>query len=68
MSDEDSLRREVFLLAYHLHWSPDAVLDLPAPERRAYLRLLQDQLESEHRTMTTSGGVNGTPWARSWTS
>ncbi|QQM44582.1 hypothetical protein [Streptomyces liliifuscus] len=56
MSDEDSLRREVFLLAYHLHWSPDAVLDLPAPERRAYLRLLQDQLESEHRAMTTSGG------------
>jgi hypothetical protein len=56
VSDEDSLRREVFLLAYHLHWSPDAVLDLPASERRAYLRLLQDQLESERQAMTTGTG------------
>ncbi|MFF1321254.1 DUF6760 family protein [Streptomyces chartreusis] len=53
MSDEDSLRREVFLLAYHLHWSPDTVLALPAPERRTYVRLLQDQLEREQQALRT---------------
>jgi hypothetical protein len=47
VSTEDMLRREVFLLAYHLHWSPDSVLALPVPERRGYLELLQTQLERE---------------------
>ena len=51
MSNEDALRREVFMLAYHLHWSPDAALDLPVCERRAYTELLRDQLEREQQPM-----------------
>jgi hypothetical protein len=51
VSDADALRREVFTLAYHLHWSPDAVLAQPVGERRAYLRLLQEQLEREEEAM-----------------
>jgi hypothetical protein len=43
----DSLRREVFALAYHLKWSPSEVLALPITERRAYLELLAEQLEAE---------------------
>lgn len=51
MSDADALRREVFTLAYHLHWSPEAVLAQPIDERRAYLRLLHEQLEREEEAM-----------------
>jgi hypothetical protein len=46
----DSLRREVFALAYHLHWPPSEILGLPITERRAYLQLLVEQLELERRT------------------
>lgn len=49
MSDEDTLRRETFLLAYHLHWSPDTVLDLPSGDRRGFIRLLQEQLDRERQ-------------------
>jgi hypothetical protein len=38
----------VFFLAYHLHWSRQAVMELATDERWAYLRLLNDQLEREH--------------------
>lgn len=55
MSDADALRREVFTLAYHLHWSPDAILAQPVGERRAYLRLLQEQLEREEEAMKGAG-------------
>jgi 23S rRNA A1618 N6-methylase RlmF len=41
------LRREVFFLAYHLHWSPDDVLCLAIDQRWGYVRLLADQLERE---------------------
>lgn len=44
---EEELQREVFFLAYHLHWSPDMTLGLETPERWAYVRLLVDQLENE---------------------
>ncbi len=44
---EDTLRREVFALAYHLKWAPAEILALPVPDRRAYLRLLAEQLEHE---------------------
>ena len=37
------------MLAYHLKWPPSEVLALPVTERRAYLRLLVDQLENERR-------------------
>jgi hypothetical protein len=39
----------VFYLAYHLHWARDEVLDLPTPERRAYLELLAEQIDREQR-------------------
>jgi hypothetical protein len=44
---EDNLRREVFALGYHLKWQPSEILSLPVTERRAYLRLLVEQLEQE---------------------
>jgi hypothetical protein len=46
---DDQIRREVFYLAYHLHWGRDEVMDLPTPERRAYLELLAEQIEREQR-------------------
>ena len=45
----DTLRREIFALAYHLHWAPSEILALPVPERRAYLHLLVEQLDLERR-------------------
>jgi hypothetical protein len=47
MTPHDSLRREVFALAYHLKWSAADILRLPVDERRAYLELLAEQLERE---------------------
>ena len=44
---DEQIRREVFHLAYHLHWSPGDVLDLATPDRRAYLELLAEQVERE---------------------
>jgi hypothetical protein len=46
---EENLRREVFSLGYHLKWSPSEILALPVTERRAYLRLLVEQLEAERQ-------------------
>jgi hypothetical protein len=45
------LEREVFFLAYHLHWGVEDVTALPTSERWAYVRLLSEQLESEQRAM-----------------
>ncbi len=45
---------EIFALAYHLHWSRDAILMLPTPERRRYLQLLEDQLQRERESMKGS--------------
>lgn len=39
--------QEVFLLGYHLHWSPESCLELPVGDRHAMLRLLAEQLERE---------------------
>lgn len=41
------MRKEVFFLAYHLHWAPDEIIGLPIDERWSYVRLLADQLERE---------------------
>lgn len=46
--DEEGLRREVFFLAYHLHWSWSEITDLDIEERRAYVRLLVEQIEREN--------------------
>ena len=44
----DDLRREVFYLAYHLHWSWESVMGLDVLERRAYIRLLAEQIQREN--------------------
>jgi hypothetical protein len=41
----------VFFLAYHLHWSHAELMDLDCAERRAYARLLVDQIERENARM-----------------
>jgi hypothetical protein len=47
VSEGDELAREVFVLAYHLHWSHAEVYALPVPERRRYIELLEQQLKYE---------------------
>ena len=54
MSGDESLRREVFFLAYHLHWSRPDVMDMPTDERHAYVRLLADQLENEQAALQSA--------------
>jgi hypothetical protein len=46
------LRREVFFLAYHLHWGHADILELPTEERWHYVRQLSEQLEREHDAVT----------------
>src|SRR5262249_40599583 len=46
--DQDSLRKEVFFLAYHLHWSWSEIMDLEIEERSAFVRLLIEQIEREN--------------------
>ena len=40
--------REVFFLAYHLHWSWTELMDMECDERRAYAQLLVEQIEREN--------------------
>ena len=51
VSGEDTLHQEVFLLAYHLHWSQADILGLPITERQRYLELLQEQLRREEEAV-----------------
>lgn len=37
--------REVFFLAYHLHWSREEILNLSVPERSGYMEMLREQLK-----------------------
>jgi hypothetical protein len=48
------LRREVFFLAYHLHWDSAEILTMSTDERWAYVRLLADQLEREQAEVEAS--------------
>ena len=45
---QDDLRREIFFLAYHLHWSWEELIGLDVAERRAFVQLLVDQIEREN--------------------
>ncbi|HUO71290.1 MAG TPA: hypothetical protein VMU39_10975 [Solirubrobacteraceae bacterium] len=38
----------MFFLAYHLHWSWSELMDLESSERRAFVRLLVEQIEREN--------------------
>ncbi len=42
------IAREVFYLAYHLHWSRTEIADLDVSERRAFVRMLAERIESEN--------------------
>lgn len=44
----DRLHREVFFLAYHLHWSHAELMDMAVGERHHYVRLLAEQIEQEN--------------------
>ncbi|MBS1691660.1 MAG: hypothetical protein JST91_05495 [Actinobacteria bacterium] len=44
----DRLHREVFFLAYHLHWSYADLMDMAVGERHHYVRLLAEQIEQEN--------------------
>lgn len=44
----DALRREIFFLAYHLHWSWSEIMDMDTAERRTFVRLLSEQIEREN--------------------
>ena len=46
--DLESLRKEIFFLAYHLHWAWGEIMDLDVEERRAYVDLLIEQIEREN--------------------
>lgn len=45
----DLIRREVFYLAYHLHWSRSEVMALEIDERRAYVKMLSERIEAENK-------------------
>jgi hypothetical protein len=38
----------VFFLGYHLHWPWGELMDMPTDERRAFARLLVEQIEREN--------------------
>jgi hypothetical protein len=52
--DLDALRGEIFFLAYHLHWAWGELMDLDTDERRAYVRLLVEQIERENERLEES--------------
>lgn len=51
MSGAEALAREVFFLAYHLHWSHAEIHSLPVPERRRYVEMLEEQLKLEEEAV-----------------
>jgi hypothetical protein len=51
VGQEHRLRKEVFFLAYHLHWGCADILDLATDDRWAFLRLLSYQLEREQEAI-----------------
>ena len=52
VGEDDRLRREVFYLAYHLHWSVWDILDLPTEDRWAYAALPYEDKELFSRVRT----------------
>ncbi|MET7486392.1 hypothetical protein [Streptomyces sp. NPDC005538] len=44
----DQLRREVFFLGYHLHWSHSELMDMATGDRREYVDLLVEQIQREN--------------------
>ncbi|MBZ4417438.1 hypothetical protein [Myxococcus sp. RHSTA-1-4] len=44
----------MFFLAYHLHWSWSELMELDSGERRAFVRLLVEQIERENAQLESS--------------
>jgi hypothetical protein len=44
----ESLREEIFFLAYNLHWSWSEIMGLTTAERREFVKLLAKQIEREN--------------------
>ncbi len=44
----EGLRRELFFLAYHLHWSWSEIMSMPTDDRQAFASLLREQIEREN--------------------
>jgi hypothetical protein len=42
------LQKEIFFLAYHLHWSWSEIMALATDERQSFVRLLIEQIEREN--------------------
>ena len=51
MEPESRLHGEIAYLAYHLHWAWGELMDLDTNERRAYVRLLVEQIERENERL-----------------
>ncbi len=47
----EALHKEIFFLAYHLHWPWTELMDMDVAERQAYVRLLVEQIERENAQM-----------------
>jgi hypothetical protein len=45
---QQSLREEIFFLAYNLHWSWSEIMGLTSVERREFVKLLVKQIEREN--------------------
>jgi len=43
------LRREIFYLAFHMHWSWKDAMELETHDRLAYVRLLAERIESDNQ-------------------
>jgi len=52
--EQENLRREIFFLAYHLHWPWSELMAMEIDERRAYTQLLIDQIERENAMIEAS--------------
>ncbi|WP_198171222.1 hypothetical protein [Actinoplanes awajinensis] len=55
------LRREVFYLAYHLHWSWAEAMAMEVGERRAYVRMLAARIDEENRALAHGWTHQGSP-------
>jgi hypothetical protein len=49
VATDEQLRREVFYLSYHLHWSRAEIVGLDVTERRAFVQLLAEEIDRQNR-------------------
>ncbi|RME03674.1 MAG: hypothetical protein D6805_05610 [Planctomycetota bacterium] len=54
MSKPEWLRKEVFYLAYHIHWSYHEIMDLPIGERKHFVQLLTKEIERQNKELEES--------------